>query len=62
MVQLWKDFLRDETGQDLVEHCLLLGFVALGSTALMINAGTSVKGVWSVSNTTLTTANLSAAS
>jgi len=62
MPQLWKSFLRDETAQDLVEHSLLLGFVALGATALMINAGNSVKGVWSVSNTTLTTANLPATS
>jgi Flp pilus assembly pilin Flp len=62
MSQLWKDFLQDETAQDLVEHSLLLGFVALGSAALMINAGSSVKGVWSVSNSTLVQANLSAVS
>jgi Flp pilus assembly pilin Flp len=55
-------FWRDEAGQDLIEYTLLLAFVALASAALFSNVGTSVSKVWSVSNTTLSTAVLKAAS
>ena len=55
-------FWRDEDGQDLIEYTLLLAFVALSSAALFSNVGTSVSKVWSVSNTTLSTAVLKAAS
>jgi Flp pilus assembly pilin Flp len=60
MAGLLKNFLLDETGQDLIEYSLLLAFVALGSAALFINAGKSVKGVWATANTTLVTANQAA--
>ena len=55
-------FWRDEGGQDLIEYTLLLAFVALSSAALFSNAGSSVSKIWSVSNTTLSTAVLKAAS
>ena len=60
MSGLWADFLRDETGQDLIEYTLLLAFVALSSAALFANAGRSVKGIWSTANSTLAAANVSA--
>jgi Flp pilus assembly pilin Flp len=60
MSGLFKEFFRDETGQDLIEYTLLLAFVALSSAALFTNAGKSTKGIWSVANSTLATANLSA--
>ena len=60
MSGLWKNFLREETGQDLIEYTLLLAFVALGSAGLFANAGRSVKGIWTITNTTLGAANLSA--
>ena len=53
---------RDETGQDLIEYTLLMAFVALSSAALFISAGTNVSKIWSVSNTTLSTAAVKAAS
>jgi Flp pilus assembly pilin Flp len=53
-------FLRDEQGQDLIEYTLLLAFVALASAALFINAGSSVKGIWTATNTQLAAANTSA--
>jgi len=53
-------FLRDESGQDLIEYTLLLAFVALASAALFIGAGNSVSGIWSVTNSQLVTANTSA--
>jgi Flp pilus assembly pilin Flp len=55
-------FWRDEGGQDLIEYTLLLAFVALSSAALFSNAGSSVSKIWSVSNTTMSTAALKAAS
>ena len=60
MAALWKNFIQDETGQDLIEYTLLLAFVALGSASLFIGAGKSVKGIWSVTNSQLAAANLSA--
>jgi Flp pilus assembly pilin Flp len=56
------NFLRDEQGQDLIEYTLLLAFVALASAALLIGAGNSVKGIWSITNSQLVAANASTAS
>jgi Flp pilus assembly pilin Flp len=57
-----QNFLRDESGQDLIEYTLLLAFVALASAALFINAGGSISGIWEVSNSQLAAASGSAAS
>ena len=54
------NFLRDEQGQDLIEYTLLLAFVALASAALFIGAGSSVKGIWSTTNSQLVAANTAA--
>ena len=59
---LINSFLRDEQGQDLIEYTLLLAFVALASAALFLGAGSSVKGIWSTTNSQLAAANTSAAS
>jgi Flp pilus assembly pilin Flp len=53
----WKNFVRDEQGQDLIEYTLLLGFVALASAALFIGAGGSINGIWQVTNGHLANAN-----
>ena len=60
MKTMWKNFLSDEQGQDLIEYTLLLAFVAMASAALFIGAGNSVAGIWSVTNSHLTVANTSA--
>ncbi len=60
MKQLWKRFLQEESGQDLIEYTLLLAFVALASAALFIGAGTTISGIWTTANTTLTSANAAA--
>jgi Flp pilus assembly pilin Flp len=39
----YKDFLREEGGQDLVEYSLLLAFIALAAIALLSSAGISIK-------------------
>jgi len=49
-------FLKGERGQDLVEYTLLLAFVMLASAALYINAGGSVAGIWTITNSNLNAA------
>ena len=56
-----KNFLREEHGQDLIEYTLLLAFVCLASAALFINTGQSISGIWNVANTRLSAANSAAA-
>jgi Flp pilus assembly pilin Flp len=55
-------FWKDDGGQDLIEYTLLMAFVGLSSAALFGNAGSSVSKIWSVSNSTLSTAAVKAAS
>jgi Flp pilus assembly pilin Flp len=53
-------FLRDETGQDLIEYTLLLAFIAMASAALLIGVGSSVNGVWDEGSELLSHANRAA--
>ena len=53
MTNIFKNFLQDEQGQDLIEYTLLLAFVALASAALFISAGGSINTIWSVANSRL---------
>jgi Flp pilus assembly pilin Flp len=59
-MSIFKAFLADEQGQDLVEYSLLLAFVALASAALFIGAGVQISGIWSVTNSSLVNANQAA--
>jgi Flp pilus assembly pilin Flp len=52
-----RNFCNDEQGQDLIEYTLLMAFVALASAALFLGAGSSIKGIWTTTNTQLATAN-----
>jgi Flp pilus assembly pilin Flp len=54
-----KTFWNDEGGQNLIEHSLLMAFVALASAALFTGAGRNVQGIWTVANSQLTAANAS---
>jgi Flp pilus assembly pilin Flp len=60
MIQLLKDFLVEDDGQDLIEYSLLMAFVALASAALFIKAGKVITGTWSTSNSQLVQANTAA--
>ena len=60
MNALFRKFIRDEQGQDLIEYTLLLAFVCLASAALFISAGGSVSGIWTATNSQLSVANTSA--
>jgi Flp pilus assembly pilin Flp len=62
MNNMIKAIWQDESGQDLVEYSLLLGFLALGSLALLSSAGGSVKTIWGTVSTNLTTAAASSGS
>jgi Flp pilus assembly pilin Flp len=54
------EFLKEDSGQDLIEYTLLMAFVALASAALFIGAGGSIKGIWTATNSQLEAANTSA--
>jgi Flp pilus assembly pilin Flp len=49
-LEMLKNFVREEEGQDLIEYTLLLAFVALASAALFIGAGKSINTIWLVTN------------
>jgi Flp pilus assembly pilin Flp len=57
MNQLLKDFLADESGQDLIEYSLLMAFVALASAVVFQGAGKTVAGIWTTANSRLVQAN-----
>ena len=58
---LVKNFLRDDSGQDLIEYALLLAFICLFSAAAFIAVGTDVSQIWSTAKER-TSAAVSAAS
>jgi len=62
LVELIRRFWTEEAGQDLIEYTLLMAFLTLASAALFIGAGSSVSKVWSISNSTLSTAAVKASS
>lgn len=55
-----RHFLQNESGQDLIEYTLLIGFVAMASAAIFIAAGGSISGIWTTSNSQLAAANTAA--
>ncbi|MCC6863174.1 MAG: hypothetical protein IT158_31650 [Bryobacterales bacterium] len=61
MTNILKSFWLEETGQDLIEYALLLAFVALAAAAIFIQAGATLKGIWSTTNLVLSNANSVAA-
>jgi len=60
MKNLFKRFLQDESGQDLIEYTLLMAFVALASASLFLSAGNSISGIWTNSSNQLANANSAA--
>ncbi len=55
----WREFARDEGGQDLVEYSLLLAFVCLVGAAAFIGMGQNTSALWTIVNTRLAAANQS---
>lgn len=60
MKSFWKNFCREESGQDLIEYTLLLAFVALSSASLFMSAGNSINVIWQTGSNTLSNAAVSA--
>jgi Flp pilus assembly pilin Flp len=56
MKQLMMRFLREESGQDLIEYTLLLAFIALASASLFLSAGNSVNTIWQAGSSQLANA------
>lgn len=48
-----KRFLKDESGQDLVEYALLLVFLSLAAIAIIPTLGNTVNAVFSRANSSL---------
>lgn len=60
MTDMMHQFMREESGQDLIEYTLLLAFVALASAALFVQAGTSISSIWTKANSRLADADTKA--
>ena len=56
MKSLFKSFLQDEQGQDLVEYALLLAFIALAAIATLKNVSTGIGTMFNKVSSTLTSA------
>ncbi|MGD1072228.1 MAG: Flp family type IVb pilin [Bryobacteraceae bacterium] len=56
MKNIFKNFVKDEQGQDLIEYTLLMAFIALASAAIFVNAGTSITSIWSKASSQLVNA------
>ncbi len=62
MAKFTLDFWKDEPGQDLTEHALLLAMISLVAAALFLDSGASVSGVWNSADSKISTAYRSASS
>jgi Flp pilus assembly pilin Flp len=60
MITHFKNFWKEDEGQDLIEYTLLLAFVALVAAGLFIQAGNVTAGIWGTANSVLTSANSAA--
>jgi len=48
-----RTFWREERGQDLLEHSLLIAFVALAAATLFMGSSSRVNTIWTMTNHTL---------
>jgi Flp pilus assembly pilin Flp len=53
-------FVRDESGQDIIEYSLLITFIAIACLALIASGRPATNAIWSTANTELIAANTSA--
>lgn len=60
MSAIWRQFWRDQQGQDLVEYTLLLAFVTLVAAGVFVSVGQNVSGIWSKANSHMVDANTAA--
>ena len=55
MKALFKRFVREEEGQDLIEYALLAGFISLVAILAIQGVGTGLNSVYNNINTTVST-------
>lgn len=55
MKALFTKFVREESGQDLIEYGLLIGIITVGAIASILLIGPKVAGYFSTLNTALPT-------
>jgi len=53
-------FWREDEGQNLIEHSLLIAFVCLAAATMFIGAGGNIKSIWTITNNQLSAAAASA--
>lgn len=53
-------FIADETGQDLVEYSLLLGFIALAAVSILGAVAGNIQSIFSTIGSSLTSASTAA--
>jgi pilus assembly protein Flp/PilA len=54
--QVLSNFIRDESGQDLIEYALVALLIALGATAAMSTLATNITAAFTAVSTKLNTA------
>jgi Flp pilus assembly pilin Flp len=45
-MKMFKNFWKDDSGQDLIEYSLLLALICLASAAIFLTLGDSLRGIW----------------
>jgi pilus assembly protein Flp/PilA len=48
-----RSFVRDDSGQDVLEYALLVGLIALVTVLAVTNAGTAINGIFTAIATSL---------
>lgn len=56
VTSILSNFLRDESGQDLIEYALVAAIIALGATAAMTTLATTISTAFTTVGTKLTNA------
>ena len=50
MKNLFNRFVKEESGQDMIEYVLILAFVCIGAAAIITTVGGDIKTVWVVAS------------
>jgi Flp pilus assembly pilin Flp len=60
MKNLFNRFVREESGQDIIEYALLAAFISIVAWAILVNIGTDVKSIYTATETVTKSAATSA--
>ena len=56
MKNLFNRFVKEESGQDMIEYVLILAFVCVGAAAIITTVGQDINTIWSVTSQHLSNA------